>query len=391
MKKYIYTLAAATLFLVSCKSVDKMVEQGKYDEAIIFAADKMEGEENKKTKYVMGLEEAFAKSTKKDLDRIQFLSSQEKEENWSRIYFTFEKIKRRQERITPLLPLVSKDGYKAEFQFVKVNERMKNAADGASAYYYNKSLDLMVPARKGDKLAARSAVQNLEKIEYFYSDYRDKKQLLDEAYFLGTTRVLVKMKNEAHVIMPQSFEQEVLGISVRDLNSRWTEYFLEQANGVPIDVIAELQVTDIAVSPNSEFVNHYRETKDITEEQVQTDSQGRILKDSLGNDIKVFTNKTLTAHVTEVRRNKEAMVRGQLLFTDKLTNEHMYSRPIQVEAAFDEWFCTYNGDRRALSRKTRNRISPSYNVGFPSDFDLTMEAAATLKDEMKRELRRQTL
>lgn len=391
MKKYIYTLAAATIFLASCKSVDKMVEQGKYDEAIIFASDKMEGEENKKTKYVMGLEEAFAKSTKKDLDRIAFLASQEKEENWSRIYYTFDKIKRRQDRITPLLPLVSEDGYKAEFKFVHVNTRMKDAADKASAYYYRDAGALLKEARKGDKLAGRSAVRKLEKIENFYANYKDKKALLDEAYFLATTRVLVKMKNDADVIIPKSFEQEVLGISVRDLNTMWTEYYLEDAQNVPIDVIAELRVTDIGVGPNREYVNRYTDEKDVTEKQAETDRYGNVKKDSLGKVIYVYVSETLTAYVTEVRRSKEAQVRGQLLFKDKVTNERLNTRPITVEAVFDEWFCTYEGDRKALSARTKNRLNSSYAVGFPSDFDLTMEAATILKHEMKNELRRQTL
>ncbi len=391
MKKHIYTLAAATLLLVSCKSVDKMVEQGKYDEAILFAAEKMQGEENKKTKYVQGLEEAFVKVTRKDLARIQYLTDLDREENWSRIYFTYEKIQKRQERIRPFLPLVSEDGYQAEFQFVKVNKRMKEAGDKASAYYYNGALELMVEARKKDKFAARSAVQKLEKIEYFRSDYRDKKALLDEAYYLGTTRVLVKMKNDALVIIPKAFEREVLGIGVRDLNSRWTQYFLEEAQGVSIDVIAEMSIQNLDVSPDREFVNYYTDSKEVTESVDQTDAYGNVLKDTLGNVIKVFVNKTINAHVTEVRRTKEAIVRGQLLFRDKLTNERLNAKPITVEAVFDEWYCTFNGDREALSSKTTSRLKSSYGVGFPSDFDLTMQAAENLKYEMKKQLKRQIL
>ena len=38
------------LMALSCRSIDKMVDQGRYDEAIIFAADKLAGKKNKKTK-----------------------------------------------------------------------------------------------------------------------------------------------------------------------------------------------------------------------------------------------------------------------------------------------------------------------------------------------------
>jgi len=391
MKKHIYTLSITTLLLVSCKSVDKMVEQGKYDEAILFSAEKMAGEKDKKTKYVQGIEEAFRKATEKDLARVQYLTSEEREDNWSRIYFTYEKIKNRQDRITPFLPLVSEDGYKAEFQFVHTNARMKEAGDRASAYYYRGAEELMIEARKGDKLAARSAVRKLDKIDHFKSDYKNKKAMTDEGYFLGTTRVLLKMKNDAFVIIPEAFEREVLGISVYDLNSRWTEYFLEDARNVPIDITAELSITHMDVSPESEYVKHYTDSKEIPESRNQTDRNGNVLKDSLGNEIKVFVNKTISAYVTEVQRTKQAMVRGQLLFVDKDTNERINTRPITVEAVFDERFCTYNGDREALSGRTRNRLRSNHAVGFPSDYDLTMEAAVNLKHEMKKQLKSQIL
>jgi len=391
MKKHIYTLAATTFLLVSCKSVDKMVEQGKYDEAIYFASEKMEGDETKETKYVQGLELAFRKATRKDLERIQYLTTLDKEENWSRIFFTYEKIKKRQDKITPFLPLISEDGYKANFQFVKLNQRMKEAADKASAYYYKAAMELMVEARKGDKLAARSAVRKLNNIEYFYSEYKDKKSLFDEAYYIGTTRVLVKMKNEAPVIIPTSFEQEVLGLSVRELNTQWTEFFLEEARDVPIDVIAELQLLDMQVSPDREFVNHFTDTKEITVSENQTDAYGNVLKDSLGNVIKVFVSKTIRADVTEVRRTKAALVRGNLSFTDKSTRDRLNTQPITVEALFDEEFCSYFGDKDALSSRSRSRLKSSYSVGFPSDYELTMQAASKLKYEMKRQLRSQIL
>ena len=48
MKKIIYILSVIVL-ASSCKNIEKMVEQGKYDEAIEYAASKLHGEKNKNT------------------------------------------------------------------------------------------------------------------------------------------------------------------------------------------------------------------------------------------------------------------------------------------------------------------------------------------------------
>ena len=68
--------------MFSCKSIDKLVERGQYDEAIVLATKKLAGKKNKKTSYVRNLEKAFDKITSMDMDKINALDAVTNSYNW---------------------------------------------------------------------------------------------------------------------------------------------------------------------------------------------------------------------------------------------------------------------------------------------------------------------
>ena len=77
MKHLLYTLAIGTLTILmyGCADIQKLVDEGNYDAAIDKAARKLSGKKNKKTKYVKGLEQAFAKVSARDLDQVAYLKT----------------------------------------------------------------------------------------------------------------------------------------------------------------------------------------------------------------------------------------------------------------------------------------------------------------------------
>ena len=109
MKTLLYTLTLLML-LGSCRSVEKLVDKGNYDEAIIVATKRLAGKKKKKTKHVKYLEEAFAKITERDMDMIHSLDAENNPYNWERVLAISQKMEKRQNRINAFLPLTSKDG-----------------------------------------------------------------------------------------------------------------------------------------------------------------------------------------------------------------------------------------------------------------------------------------
>lgn len=388
MKKVLYTLGLF-LLITGCRSIEKMVDRGEYDEAIIFATEKLAGKKNKKTKHVVGLEEAFAKITKRDMDRIDYLSGNTRPENWDDIYNIATVIERRQSRIEPFLPLISKDGYEAQFNFVKTNVIKEKATVGAAEFHYNEGLRSMeLLGSSGDKRYARHAYESFVKADKRIANYKDVHKHIDQAQELGKVRILVDMVNNSNTIVPARFEEEVRNITVRELNSLWKTFHLNATAGVIYDYTATLQLTDIDVSPEREYIRDHDDTKEIKDgwEYLKNDD-GSFVIDTTGEKIKVDKIRIVTAYVTELQREKAARVVGVLKYHDNLNGELLQSRPIEVEAIFTDYASQFRGDRRALCKHDHARLK-SHPLPFPDDFMMIMDASENLKNIFKSELRR---
>lgn len=390
MKQFLL-LSLTLLFLASCTSVQKLADEGRYDEAIILSAKKISGKKNKKTKHVKAIEQAFAKVTARDMEEVQTLMTIDAGDQWDAIYEIYEAVDRRQDRISPFLPLVSKDGYQAKFKFVHTANLKEKAAKEAAKYHYSEAKKYLAQAESGDKQAARKVAYSLESIKKYFRSYEDAAEILKLANYLGKTRVSISMDQNADVFMPGAFERELMTVSVSDMNTRWTEFYLGEVEGLKIDIQAIMQIQDLAITPEKENVTHFIESKEIKDGfTYELDEDGNVKKDTLGNDIKSPKFRTVTAEIVEIHRFKSALVKGKILYIDAIDGSLIDESNINVEAVFDDFASTFRGDKRAIHDKTRSRLK-TRPLPFPSDFDLTIQAASNLKEIMKREIRKSIL
>lgn len=384
------TLLLITGFLItlaSCKSVEKMVDRGDYDGAIAFAADKLRGKENKKTKYVKGLERAFRKITAKDMSNYEKLLNENRPENWGRMHSILSRIATRQEVISPLLPLISNEGYAASFKFVKVNPLIVEAKNNASKYHYEFSKELLEAAREGDKDAARRAYTELGLINRYYTSYLDSRSLTDEALYLGTNRILLRFEDASFGFHASRFYDE-LAFSPAQLNTRWTEYYIAPPIDVAMDYEARVALVRADVSRGDENRRFFTDRKSVRDGfKYILDKKGNVKKDSLGNDITEPKFIDVEASIIEVYRHKEALVELGIEVID-LNRDVLIDRDrISHSVVFEDYSCNIRGDRRALSdnasRKYKERPLP-----FPSDTDMLMTAANEVRNDVRKKIKR---
>jgi hypothetical protein len=384
-----YTLIVITLLISSCKNIQKMVDRGEYDKAIFYAAEKLHGKKNKKTKHVKALEEAFYKVNARDLDRIAFLEAKSTPD-YHAIYDTYGKIKNRQGKIAPFLPLISKDGYYGVFDFLDVNDKMAAAASKAMAEDYARGIASLERAKAGDKLAARRAYDHFDRTRRYERFYMDTELLMTEAHDIGKTRILLESVNDAQVYMPVEFERHVMSINFAELNSFWVEYFNGHVDGLEMDVKATLTLNDLDVGPESEYVDRHRDTKRIKDgfvwvEHIETSV------DTAGNEIKKKVRvkkdkfKKVHADVIQTKRNKDARALATLSYIDYTNGNVLATEPIRVNASFQDEGLHYHGDHRALCGNHAHHIN-SIDV-FPSDYEMSMVAAENMKAYVRGHLR----
>ncbi len=369
MKRILYSTLLSCIMLGSCANVQKLVDQGNYDEAINLAARKLSGKKNKKTKHVKALERAFIKVMNQDLERIRYLGLEDSGDSWGEAYWIYHSINKRQETIAPFLPLISKDGYVAHFKMINVSNDMADAAQKAGALYYTTGREQLTGAKlHNDKLLARQANRTLEQAKSFDPSIRDLEFYLSESIDLGTNHILLKAQNE--------FLPTYNWVGKIRSNNRWTQYYYHSADRTSYDFIASLIVQDVTLSPEQEVINREFYSKEIESWKDITNSDGSIATDTLGNVIQEKVIEIREAQVTQIERSKSVILSGSADIRDAQSGKSIISEPLQLSIDFYSEAYRVRGDQRALPERIRNSRRQIEN--FPSDIDLILQG----QDEM---------
>jgi hypothetical protein len=385
----LFAALALSLLLTACHTAQKFVESGDYDGAIAYCVQKLRGKKKKKTDLVRGLELAFIKAQARDMNTANHLAADGRPENWARVNSIHRQILTRQNKIAPLLPLVSKDGYRANFDFVNIGQLEAESRGKAAEYLYTRAEDLLLRADKGDRQAARDAYQLLVDLETrYYKQYKNKEQLLQDARNLGTTHILFEINNQSNTYLPRDFNDRILAIGSADLDSKWRAFHFAPNQNLPVDYRVVFNIRQVDISPERISERRYIDEKDIQDGwEYVLDDRGNVQKDTAGNDIKTPRMVCIRAEVLEIFQTKAARLTGTLDIYDAVRNTRIDSRQLGTEILFEHYASTFQGDRRALSRDSRLRIGNS-PAPFPQNEHMLVQAADRLKPEIRDELRR---
>jgi len=388
MKKILYSLCLLSL-IFSCKSIDKLVERGQYDAAIVLATKKLAGKKNKKTSHVRNLEKAFDKITSIDMDKINALDAVNNSYNWEEVLAISNKIERRQNKINAFLPLISKEGYHATFEFVKTNIIKNKALDGSAEHHYKIAKNFLENASLNqDKKQAQRAYYTFKEIEKFRNDYKDSGRLKSVSRNLGVIEILLHVDNEEVF----TFEEELLledlnKIAVSELNEFWKNYHLEDDSLTQFDFISSIKLSDLQVSPEREQITNHTDKKKIMDgwEYVKK-KNGEIKTDSLGNKLKRDVFRNVKADVSEMTRKKTALLSANLITRDAKSLNIIDTVPVQVETHFSDYSLRFRGDKRALCNHDVHRLKDN-PLPFPDDISMILDAGLELKHDLIHELK----
>lgn len=375
------------VFLIACGGVKKTQEAintGNYSTAINKSIKNLADNKTKKSNqpYVLLLEEAFKKYTQRELEHIAYLKKEGNPANYDAIYNSYTYLKNIQEQIKPLLPLqVYEENRNAKFSFTNYDNEILVAKDYLSDYLYNNSSELLMNAKYKEDY--RNAYRDFKYLNELSPGYSDSKEKMEEAYIKGLDYVKVNMVNETEQIVPVRLEEELLNFNTYGLNDLWTQYHTNPLADVNYDY--EMQVAFRAINISPEQI---QEKQIIKEKQVKdgfevlVDAEGRVIKDSLGNEIKVDRFRTVSCNFYQFTQLKSAQVTGNVSYIDLQNKQQLNSYPISSEFIFEHVYANYNGDKRALD----NDLVPLLNrvaVPFPSNEQMVYDAGEDLKSKLK--------
>ncbi len=375
--------------IISCTSVEKLVDSGQYDKAIYFSANKLSGAKVNKAEFVKGLETAFKKATDRDMAFVEKLKNEGNPESWETILSVYATISNRQESIRPLLPLTDENGKKANFLFVNTNDLEKEAKEQTINFLYSSAKDFLQEARSTkDRIPARKAYDALLRLKNYSARFMDVPQLEREARELGITKILVNVLNYSQAVFPAGLEDEILRLGFRDLDREWQKFDAYPEKNREYDLVITLILSNVQVSPGAVSEKSFSEKKEIPDGfQYLLDEKGNVKKDTAGNDIKLPKNKVIEAQILEVFQSKSAGLSGRLEVVDLHTKGVRESRDINTVAIFENRAASFKGDERALTEDTKKRLGNRPAV-FPTDAILLLEAARKLRPLVISELRK---
>ena len=383
MKKLLL-LTVLLSVLVSCggrKQIEKQLNSGNYDAAITKALKKLERNKDKKRKqqFVMMLEDAYHKVVERDLKSIEHLKKDGNPEQYKTIYEIYTKLDARQEAIKPVLPLKIGKKY-IQLEFSDYSNEIVDYRYKVSDYLIDKGITLL---DSEDKYNARDAYRIFSYIERINPNFEEVRELLTESHNKGMDHVRVSIQNHTNQIIPQRLETELLDFNTYGLDDFWTAYHSDIDNTFTYDYGMTLELKRIQVSPE-----RIRERQLLRERQIvdgweyQLDENGNVMKDSLGNDIKIDRIINVRARVFEFNQFKSTQVIANVVYEDLRSNQLLESFPIDSQFVFENSYGRLRGDERAINNYDRQLLRQRH-IRFPTDEQMVYDTGEDLKLQLK--------
>lgn len=376
MKKLITLSFILAVILSGCGSSKKQLEKGNYDAAIVTAVKKLRKDADD-TKQIETLRRSYQVINDQDNERIRFLKLEGKPQSWDEIYQIYKRLSDRQALVKTIMPL--SDG--TNISMVDYLPEMVTAKRKSADFYYAHGNELM---KSGLKESYRQAYYEFIRAKDYVGDYEGIDNKILESKALGISRVFVSLQNTTPLKFPADMEEDLLSVDLQSLNGEWVEFTTMNLDSkAKYDYYVNVNVKNILVSPDNQFEKDSVMKKDVEDGfSYQLDKKGNVMRDSLGNDIKVKKYKTLQCALIQTIQNKTCQISGDIDIIQVNPNKQLKKDPIGAQTTFENVSARAVGDVNALNSSQLERTKTQI-VPFPSDIEMVIRCSETLKSAIR--------
>jgi hypothetical protein len=379
MKRVIPFIIVLAIIMSGCGSSKKQLERGNYDSAIEKSVKQLRKDRSDK-KQIAILESAYKIANEQDNERIRFLKTEGKPNNWDEIYQVYKRMSDRQSLVRTVTPL--KDGARSvEFPYVDYVQDMVSAKRKAADFYYAHGLELM---KNNIKESYRQAFYEFRRAKDYVGDYEGIDNKILDAKLKGMSRAFVSIQNKSILKFPKEFEEDLLALDLPSLNSEWVEYHTQNLDpNIQYDYIINVNVKNVVVSDNQTMQRDSVIKKEVEDGYTYVlDKRGNVMKDTLGNDIKQKKYKTVQCALVETIQRKACRIDGDIEVIQMNPNKVLKKDPMGAQSNFENISSRALGDLQALNaqqlERTRSQIVP-----FPSDIEMVIRCSESLKQAIR--------
>ncbi len=379
MKKAIQLLFLLIFVIYGCGSSKKQLSRGNYDAAIDKAVKQLRKNPDD-AKQIDILERSYDVANQLDNERIRFLKMEGKPDNWDEIYLVYKRLSDRQTYVGTVTPL-SKNGRSVNFPNIDYMPEMIGAKRKAADFYFAHGNELM---KNNLKDSYRQAYTEFVRAKEYMGDYPGIDNKIMDAKYLGMSRVLITLRNSSILKFPQDFEEDLLALDLPSLNSEWVEYHTQHLNdNITYDYFVNVNVKNIVVGPDQVVERDSVVKKEVEDGfSYQLDKRGNVMKDSLGNDIKIKKYKTLQCALVESIQRKACRIDGDIEIIQINPNKVLKKDPLGAQSTFENISARAIGDVQALNAEQLERTK-SKAVPFPNDIEMVLRCSDALRQAIR--------
>jgi len=379
MKKIIPFILITVFILGGCGSSKKQLQKGNYDAAINKAVIQLRKDPND-AKQIAILQQSYKVANDLNNERIRFLKMEGKADSWDEVYQIYNTLNSRQTLVRTVTPL-NKNGESVDFPYVDYMPEMISAKRKAADFYYAHGNELLKNKMKD---SYRQAYYEFIRAKEYVGDYEGIDNKIQEAQYMGMSRVFVSLQNSSLIKFPEDFEQDLLELDLPSLNSEWVEYYTKDLDTkVQYDYYVNVNIKTIVVSPDQTIERDSVVKKEVEDGfEYILDKKGNVAKDSLGNDMKKTKFKPLQCALVETIQSKACRIDGTMEVIQANPNKLLKKDPIGAESGFENISSRALGDKQALSKEQLERTKTSV-VPFPDDIEMVLRCSETLKKAIR--------
>ena len=374
--KQIAAFSLIFLFILSsCGSSKKQLEKGNYPMALDKAVKQLRRDRDD-SKQIAILDRSYKILNEQDNERIRYLKMEDRPENWDEIYQINKAMSDRQAYVRTVLPL-ELNGKTIDYPYVDYMPEMVAAKRKSADFYYAHGNELMQTNLKENY---RQAYYEFVRAKEYIGNYEGIDNKIDDARYLGMSRVLITLNNRSIIRFDQEFEEDLLSLDLPRLNSEWVEYHTQDlGQNTRFDYYVNVNLRNIIVSPDQTMQKDTVVKKDVEDGfSYKLDARGNVMKDTLGNDIKSVKYKTLQCALIETIQSKECRIAGDVEIIQTNPEKVLKKDPLGAQSGFEWISARALGDLQALTQaqieKTKTKPVP-----FPSDMEMIFRCSDALK------------
>ena len=351
----ILSIAISAIVFVSCKSANKLYENGRYDEAVGIATKKLQKDPKDRKLQELVLN-SYRFAVEDHESRIRNHAASSSDLKWEWTYSEYASLQHLYETIRKspdVYNLVKPTDYSSSL--ITYREKSGEAR-------YNRGLEMM---NQGDKAGYRKAYREFQSALNFLPDNLGIRQKMEESYDLALIKVVVLPLEERGSYQYSSYNTRYRGFDNNILR------YLQQHNGnefikyySPLDARNRNIRPDQVVDMRFSSINIGRS---YDESDIRTVTKEVVVKETVYKPDSIIKEYArVSAKIITTKRTMRSEGLLQVVVRDE-NNRHVWTNNYNGQHFWTTEFASFTGDNRALTESDKQLVNRARELPPPED------------------------